>query len=331
MARPDISVIVTAFQRRPYLEAAIRSLQSQTLPPESWELLVVAGFQDAGLEAFVERAGGKWLDGNFPVGRALAFAYESSKGRIISFLDDDDEFAPEKLATVLRQFTQHPKLGYYHNAFVRMDAVGGTTKLQGPRPPQPLYISADDFVRRYPYVLRHDGAHNLSAISLRREIVEESKEYLRAIEGATDRFAYLTAAGTGYDLLLDPSELTRYRVHSTSAVHETGTGSGGSARIIEQSRRIYRTVAQMESMLEGRSTGKRFATELPAIRSKIYALTAGQEATLTPQDLATTVVHGVRTVDADSMLSATLAVIAGLTGRSSSQLIGGLRRTGLFL
>ncbi|MFP3287223.1 MAG: glycosyltransferase [Acidilobus sp.] len=58
--QPYISVIVTAYNRRRYLPFALRSLETQTLPRDKFEVIVVKNFYDKESDDIISRNG--WKD-----------------------------------------------------------------------------------------------------------------------------------------------------------------------------------------------------------------------------------------------------------------------------
>jgi glycosyltransferase involved in cell wall biosynthesis len=71
----DVSVVIPTWNRAAMLERAVRSALNQTLPP--LEILVCD-------------------DGSSDDSRAVIEAMGASRGEWIAFLDDDDEWRPEK-------------------------------------------------------------------------------------------------------------------------------------------------------------------------------------------------------------------------------------------
>ena len=108
----DISVIVPTFNRPELLARAVSSLAAQQLERDRFEVLVV---NDCGLEpreaveAFADRLDVRLL--STPENSGLAAARNvgiaEACGRYVSFLDDDDTFYPEHLATLLDAADEH--------------------------------------------------------------------------------------------------------------------------------------------------------------------------------------------------------------------------------
>jgi glycosyltransferase involved in cell wall biosynthesis len=98
--RPEVSVVVPAYNRREVLARALRSLVGQTF--RDWEALVVDdGSTDGTGDAVYSFSDPRLRVIRHPVRRGPAAARNTgmaaSTGRIIAFLDSDDEWLPEKL------------------------------------------------------------------------------------------------------------------------------------------------------------------------------------------------------------------------------------------
>jgi Glycosyltransferases involved in cell wall biogenesis len=114
---PFISVIITAHNRREFLLEAVNSALNQTLPKDEYEIIVVKNFEDERIDKFLEEHGVRNIVTNEgPLGAKIARGVEESKGEIISFLEDDDLWLPQKLEKV-KQVFQDENVIYYHNIY----------------------------------------------------------------------------------------------------------------------------------------------------------------------------------------------------------------------
>ena len=123
---PTISVIILTHNRARLVEQAAKSVLAQTY--SDWELLVV----DDGSTDETPRVGKalKKLDGRIKylphanVGECenRNIGLRNATGRYIAFLDDDDEWLPEKLAVQVGYMESHPEAG-----ITCTYAVGGRT------------------------------------------------------------------------------------------------------------------------------------------------------------------------------------------------------------
>jgi len=114
---PFISVIITAHNRREFLLDAVNSALNQTLPKDKYEVIVVKNFEDKRIDEFLEEHGVKNIvTDEGPLGAKIARGVEESKGEVISLLEDDDLWLPQKLEKV-KQVFQDENVIYYHNNF----------------------------------------------------------------------------------------------------------------------------------------------------------------------------------------------------------------------
>jgi len=112
---PFISVIITAHNRREFLLDAVNSALNQTLPKDEYEVIVVKNFEDKSIDKFLEEHGVKNIVTNEgPLGAKIAKGVEESRGEVISLLEDDDLWLPQKLEKV-KQVFQDENVIYYHN------------------------------------------------------------------------------------------------------------------------------------------------------------------------------------------------------------------------
>jgi len=131
-AEPLVSVVLPAYDRQPYLHEAIQSVLSQTYP--HWELIVVDdGSSDATRSYLrdvvddrvrvIERAhcGNPAAVRNVGVGAA--------RGEYVAFLDSDDVWAPQKLATQLRELAVRPACRWSYTFVKQIDGLGQETTL----------------------------------------------------------------------------------------------------------------------------------------------------------------------------------------------------------
>ncbi|MFP3320742.1 MAG: glycosyltransferase family A protein [Acidilobus sp.] len=131
--QPYISVIVTAYNRRKYLPFALRSLETQTLPRDRFEVIVVKNFDDKESDSIISRNGWKdvYNDDSYH-GRMVLAGLEESRGEVITFLDDDDMYVNNRLEEVYKAFTSYDRLVYFNNSQTIIDENGNVLE----RPPR---------------------------------------------------------------------------------------------------------------------------------------------------------------------------------------------------
>lgn len=119
-ARPLVSVVIRTFDREDFLREAVKSALAQTL--EECEILVV---NDGGRDvaALLASLGGgkkvRYLDPRRKLGRCAAanLALAESRGRFVSYLDDDDVYFPDHLETLVREAEGASAAVVYSDAF----------------------------------------------------------------------------------------------------------------------------------------------------------------------------------------------------------------------
>ncbi len=188
---PYISVIITAYNRREYLLNAIKSAFNQTLPKDKYEIIIIKNFQDIAIDDFINKnnINNILMDGT--VGEFLYAGITASKGKIISFLDDDDLFANNKLEIVYDKFKNNDNLVYYHNDNIPVNH--NYEKLGNNR--------------------NRGIAFNMSSISIKKEIININN--IKEIDSSQDHFMYLSALESNKKIIKGKEKLTYYMYHNS--------------------------------------------------------------------------------------------------------------------
>lgn len=240
--RPTISVFVTAHDRRNYLRGAVENLLGQTLPRARFEILVVKNYADPEIDSFLEAQGIEhWVTSAGPLAEKLLEALTRSQGRVLTFLEDDDRYLPERLATIEAAFESDPSLGFYRNGFEVIDEAGQPYVGRLPDAVRASYESTRDLVvrdaekdRDYPNLLGALPDFNTSTMALRRDLLESVVPYFHRIAVGVDRFLFHTAVLTPCTIRLDRRRWTLYRIHPGN----TGLIALAGAARVERSDRI---------------------------------------------------------------------------------------------
>jgi len=226
--QPYISVIVTAYNRRRYLPFALRSLEAQTLPRDRFEVIVVKNFEDKESDDIISRNGWKDLyEDTTYHGRKILAGLEESKGDVITFLEDDDVYASNRLEEVYKAFKSYDRLVYFHNSQAIIDGNGNLLE----RPPlsknlvggSPIIVDVDKLrglAKRYnvsvidlALKVRANAWYNSSSLAVRRGVLEADAHLLRELPMAFDAFALASSVRAGGLMYFTDERLTLYRVH----------------------------------------------------------------------------------------------------------------------
>jgi glycosyltransferase involved in cell wall biosynthesis len=230
---PEVAVVIGAFARTTFLSRAVDSVLAQTLPRDRFEVVVIKGFADPELDRSLAAAGVTTiLDAEPRIGRWLLRAIRATHAPLIAFLDDDDEFEPDRLAHVAELFRAHPDVGFYRNRVRVIDAAGN------PIPPAqwrthevdagfdrtgPIALGADRKGGALPIVAYATYAtFNSSTMVVRRELFDGrlGAEFERM--QLPDLSLLVMAILSPFALYLDDQRLTRFRYHGESVTRRVG-------------------------------------------------------------------------------------------------------------
>ena len=123
----SVSIVLATNRDSPYLEVSLRSVQEQTVP--EWELLIVDnGIPD--LDRVERLISGDprmriiTIDSSATAGVARNVGVSQTSADLITFLDDDDVWASDRLARHLEAHREHPTAPATFSGYWHMDADG---------------------------------------------------------------------------------------------------------------------------------------------------------------------------------------------------------------
>ncbi|MCI4363846.1 MAG: glycosyltransferase family 2 protein [Thermoplasmata archaeon] len=235
MAEPTVSVILIAHERTQYILEAASSASASAGEEPGVERLVVKKFRDATIDSALTSSGWKLLQTELdPLGAKVSLGIREASGEVVTFLEDDDAYETSRLAAVRRAFAEDPSLGYYRNGqrFVTADGLGGAT---------PEGLAARNLARIGPVhaapgqldsvlskLCRIDPDFNLSSMALRRQPLLGALPILEGLPAAIDSGLFYASLRAGGGVLIDPTPLTRYRVHGQNTSLLTRPGAPGA-------------------------------------------------------------------------------------------------------
>ncbi len=135
-AKPLVTVIIPTFNRASIVGRAIRSVLGQTYP--NWELFVVDDASTDDTEREVRSYSDKRITylrhhQNRRVSAARNTGIRSAQGEYVSFLDDDDEWLPEKLEKEVEVFrNSDPEVGLVYTGKTVYDEHGRVLQVRMP-------------------------------------------------------------------------------------------------------------------------------------------------------------------------------------------------------
>lgn len=221
MSDPEPSVrfsaIVTAHGRARFLESAVRSVLSQTVPRSEIQTIVTKDFAHPFVDSLPDV---RVLDSSGSgVGAMMADALDEATGEVVAFLDDDDLWSPDKLSHVRAAFASDPALAYYAHGFSAIDERDRPIKADRPtlrraallsRPMQvDVPTASRDLIARASEV--NPGA---SFIAIRRETLAAQEPFLRRITAVTDQFLFWSGVLSRGHLVFTATRDGLLRAHS---------------------------------------------------------------------------------------------------------------------
>lgn len=130
--KPEVSVIIPAYNAEAYLAETIESARAQTF--RSFEILVIDdGSSDNSAdvaERFTPQVRVLRKKNGGPAS-ARNLGIRESSGKYIAFLDSDDLWMPDKLARQVAYFESHPAVGLLYGEALMFRIVDGEKRLEG--------------------------------------------------------------------------------------------------------------------------------------------------------------------------------------------------------
>jgi len=221
-----VSVIIPTYNRADYLPQALQSVFDQTLDP--FEVIVVDdGSTDNTTDvvrAFEPRVRYFRHDHNKGVSAARNSGLEAAQGEIIAWLDADDLWEPDFLATLIPLLAADPRLDGVYSGFVLMDAAGNILPQSSQRvvPPSDLFSSLID-----------TNLIVTPAIVARKKCFEQVGNFDPQFGIAEDYDMWLRLAKV-FTIMGLPAPLVRIRVHESNTLQDTAAFSRFRLAVIQK-------------------------------------------------------------------------------------------------
>lgn len=220
-----ITVLIYTYERRDYIVKALNTVLKQNINRDLFEIIVIKGFLDENIDKLLLESGVRLIYLNEKsLGKKIAKGIEESRGEIITFLDDDDEYEPEKLKKISEIFDKCPETDYIHNSLVKINESG---EVIDPNPSENpakniVFSTRKSSNALLSQVLRYRGDWYLSCMSVRKSVLLDDLNSLKMIDQSIDKFIFFVSINRGRNIKLIPDKLTRYRMHQSTTTY-TGT------------------------------------------------------------------------------------------------------------
>jgi glycosyltransferase involved in cell wall biosynthesis len=124
---PTVSVILPVFNRLEYLRAAVASVFQQSFT--DWELVIADDGSDDATKDYLKglrhpQVKVLWLVHSGNPAAVRNAALRDATGEFVAFLDSDDEWLPDKLATQVKVLRDQPQYLWCYSPIVHIDADG---------------------------------------------------------------------------------------------------------------------------------------------------------------------------------------------------------------
>jgi|GEM_PF-498576 hypothetical protein len=207
------SVLITCYRRRAFLKLAVASVVADGAD----EVVVVKDWTDPETDAWLQERGVKVVTEDIPVvGEMMARGLAECTGESVSFLDDDDMFAPGKVAAVRQAFEDDPELLLFRTGWTEVDVDGAPYPDRHLAQPDRVHSfrTTDIDAGVFRWIVENRSYGTLSTQSVRRRALEAKVADLRHVECVTDVSMALLMMSEPGRHRFDPRPLTIRRIGS---------------------------------------------------------------------------------------------------------------------
>ena len=211
MNHPKVSVIIPTYNRADLLPRTIESVLNQTF--RNFELIVVDDGSTDNTREVVKKFEEKdlrvkyiWQENSGGPARPMNVGLKISQGEYIAFLEDDDEWLPEKLQRQLEVFQNSKKenLGFVGCNVLIVNKERKTTKIYN--------MSEHDDEKLLEKLLIGFFFFNFSMLVIKREVIDKIGFLDEKLELAVDQDICLRIAQK-HNFNFVPTPLIKYHIH----------------------------------------------------------------------------------------------------------------------
>ena len=215
---PLVSVVMPAYNARPFIEDSIRSVLNQDYP--NIELIVVDDGSKDGTPEAAEKFDSRvkvLRQNNSGPAAARNRGIAAASGDFIAFLDADDIWLPGKLALQVQYLQAHPDVGVVFGGFLRWYPQTGGSFTSAPKPENldsPLKLSPKHSGWIYTTLLLDNVIHIITAM-VRRSVIETVGSFDESLRTGEDYDFWLRVSRQFRAAEFDRT-LAYYRIHTAS-------------------------------------------------------------------------------------------------------------------
>lgn len=259
MKPPMVTVLVDTFNYGHFIEEAIESVLSQDFPMEQVEILVVDDGSTDDTPERMKKYGSRiqyLRKSNGGQASAFNFGLARSHGEIVTLLDADDCWMPDKLRCVVREFERHPEVGLVYHSLREYDTQTGESRV-GP------FEAISGFVPSNLKQVILFESFTTSTLAFRRSVIEPLLPVPEGLKIQADAYlGNLAIFVTAVVAIERP--LAIYRIHGSNLYYQSDS--------VEDSERLSRRIDTFRALVEGMTAWFRshgYNTRRPEIRSAL--------------------------------------------------------------
>lgn len=214
-----ISVFVSAYKREQFLVEAVKSVLSQTLSREFFEIIVTKSFMSTQIDEYLLKNDiiSIYIDDD-RYGYRFSKALEISKGNIVVTLDDDDIFLPSFLERLYNLFSLNSNLGAYQKSLAFFDATGRLYKRKDLRSLDAKESSnfVYDLGQREGFNIAISRGSGYGHLVIKKDLLLPYLHYLQNVKTSLDTALFAIATLEKCKIFYDSEVSTLVRVHENS-------------------------------------------------------------------------------------------------------------------
>ncbi len=266
MTDPTVSVLIDTYNHERFIAKAIDSVLAQrNVDPLAMEIIVVDDGSTDGTQRLLSAYGDRirvHAKPNGGQGSAFNEGIELCKGNIIAFLDGDDWWHEDKLASVCAAFDRYPDICAAGHGIVLHDEVEGSAARLSPR--ELIFLRHG---RREDVALFHQSMCYLgtSRLAVRRSALARMPKVPSALIFEADEFLFTLLPAIGRVAVL-PQCLTFYRIHGNNLFQGSLSAQGlerhDAVKLAKRARIFECLAAELPPALERRGVTGQLLNDL---------------------------------------------------------------------
>lgn len=217
MSAPTVTVLLTAYNYGRFVDDAIESVLAQDFPLDQTEIIVIDDGSTDDTQDRVRKYGSRvryFYKSNGGQASALNFGIARASGQVITLLDADDLFLPQKLVQVVKAFKADPNLGMVYHRFEEWHMRTGERR-------DWHFVEVSGDLQREPQKFTAYVAQPTSVLSFRRSALKKLLPIPEEIRMLAD--CYLASLVPFLvPVLAIPEVLAIYRIHGENSHYKRG-------------------------------------------------------------------------------------------------------------